>query len=181
MSDAAGKKKKMKKPPIPKTNGRPTDYRKVYDEQARKLCLLGATHEELANFFGVTTVTFYAWLKKHKDFLNAIRAGKEFADANVASRLYERAMGYSHQAVKIVADAKTGAEHIVPYTENYPPDTAACIFWMKNRRKDKWRDTHTHAGDPENPVKIEVTNREAESFVARQEAAAQRLATDRSN
>jgi hypothetical protein len=44
--------------------------------------------------------------------------------------------------VKIVADAKTGAEHIVPYTEHYPPDTTACIFWPKNRRRDKWRDKH---------------------------------------
>jgi hypothetical protein len=23
---------------------------------------------------------------------------------------------------------------------HYPPDTTACIFWLKNRRPDLWRD-----------------------------------------
>jgi hypothetical protein len=28
----------------------------------------------------------------------------------------------------------------VPYTEHCPPDTTACIFWLKNRRPDLWRE-----------------------------------------
>jgi hypothetical protein len=28
------------------------------------------------------------------------------------------------------------------YTERYPPDTTAAIFWLKNRRPDLWRDRH---------------------------------------
>ena len=28
----------------------------------------------------------------------------------------------------------------VPYVEHLPPDTTACIFWLKNRRRDEWRD-----------------------------------------
>jgi hypothetical protein len=30
----------------------------------------------------------------------------------------------------------------VPYIEHVPSDTTAAIFWLKNRRKDKWRDRH---------------------------------------
>jgi hypothetical protein len=60
------------------------------------------------------------------------------ADAEVAEKLFKRATGYSHDAVKIFNDQ--GAPLQVPYTEHYPPDTTACIFWLKNRRPDLWRD-----------------------------------------
>lgn len=127
---------------------RPTDYREEYNEQARKLCLLGATDKELADFFGVDERTINRWKDAHPEFCQSLKEGKQIADATVAQRLYQRAIGYSHEAVKIVADAKSGAEHIVPYTEHYAPDTTACIFWLKNRQKEKWRDkTETeHSG-----------------------------------
>ena len=120
--------------------GRPTKYRPEFAEQARKLCLLGATDKELADFFEISTGTLDTWKNTHPDFLSSLKEGKNLADASVAERLYKRATGYEHEAVKIVADAKTGAEHVVPYVERYPPDTTACIFWLKNRQRDKWRD-----------------------------------------
>ena len=67
-------------------------------------------------------------------------ASLDAAFAEVAEKLFRRATGYSHEAVKIVADAKTKEQHIVPYVEHYPPDTTACIFWLKNRRPEAWRD-----------------------------------------
>ncbi len=120
--------------------GRPTSYRKEYAQQAFRLCLLGATDQELADFWGVRKQTVYDWRKRHPKLDEAILAGKLDADNKVAQSLYRRALGYSHKAVKIVADAKTGADHTVDYTERYPPDTTACIFWLKNRRPDLWRD-----------------------------------------
>lgn len=120
--------------------GRPSAYRAEFVEQAYKLCLLGATTDDLARFFNVDPATVDRWIAKHDEFRGSLKAGREEADAKVSQRLYMRALGYSHEAVKIVADAKSGAEHIVPYTEHYPPDTTACIFWLKNRRPDRWRD-----------------------------------------
>jgi hypothetical protein len=128
--------------------GRPTLYQPIYAEQTLKLCKLGADDAELANFFGVTETTINRWKHTHPDFCESLREGKNLADANVADRLYQRAMGYSHDAVKIVADANTGNDHSVMYTEHYPPDTTACIFWLKNRRSDRWRDRQeiSHSG-----------------------------------
>lgn len=120
--------------------GRPSKYRAEFADQARKLCLLGATDKDLADFFDTTEQTVNAWKQAHPEFLESLKSGKSLADAVVAEKLYRRATGYEHEAVKIVADAKTGAEHTVPYTERYPPDTTACIFWLKNRQRDKWRD-----------------------------------------
>jgi len=28
---------------------------------------------------------------------------------------------------------------ITPLKKHYPPDTTACIFWLKNRRPQEWR------------------------------------------
>lgn len=119
---------------------RPTKYLPEFAEQARKLCLLGATDKELADFFQISTGTLHNWKNDHPEFLSSLKEGKDLADAVVAEKLFKRATGYEHKAVKIVADAKTKDEHVVEYTERYPPDTTACIFWLKNRQRDKWRD-----------------------------------------
>lgn len=123
-----------------KGGGRPSSYKPEYADMARKIALLGATDAELAEIFDVCETTINKWKLDHIEFCEALKKGKALADAEVASKLFHRATGYSHEAVKIVADAKTKEEHIVHYTEHYPPDTTAAIFWLKNRQRGKWRD-----------------------------------------
>lgn len=41
--------------------GRPSKYREEYADQARKLCLLGATDADLASFFEVNEDTVNEW------------------------------------------------------------------------------------------------------------------------
>lgn len=118
--------------------GRPSSYKPEYAEQARKLCLLSATDAEIADIIGVSTVTLNAWKKEVPEFLKSITQGKADADANVADRLYQRAMGYTHKAVKIFQFE--GQPLIVPYEEHYPPDTQAASLWLRNRQPRKWRD-----------------------------------------
>jgi serine protease inhibitor len=120
--------------------GRPTKYDAKYPEQAYKLCLLGATDERIADFFGVNVDTIHEWKKVHKEFSDALKEGKEQADAVIAQSLFHRAKGYKHDAIKIFADPKTGSVEKVDYVEHYPPDTTACIFWLKNRQPRQWRD-----------------------------------------
>ena len=138
---------------------RPTLYKAEYAKQAYELALLGLTDEEMSRIFDVDVRTIDNWKKAHPLFFQALKQGKEIADAQVTKSLYQRALGYEHQAVKIVADAKTGAEHTVEYTERYPPDTTACIFWLKNRQRAKWRDRvdQTVTGDGDGPVQHEHT------------------------
>lgn len=134
--------------------GRPTDYRDEYAEQAFKLALLGMTDAEMASFFEVDERTVNRWKDDHPEFCQSITRGKENADGDVAEKLYRRAMGYSHEAVKIFQ--VDGAPLIVPYTEHYPPDTQAASLWLRNRQPRKWRDKvdHEHAGKDGGPIVI---------------------------
>lgn len=118
--------------------GRPSVYRPEFPALARKYCLLGATNEDLARNLEVATSTIDKWISEKPEFSGAVKAGREEADANVADRLYARALGYSHPAVKIFSAQGIVTE--VPYTEHYPPDTAAAFIWLKNRRPANWRD-----------------------------------------
>lgn len=142
-----------------KAIGRPTEFIPSFCEDAKKLCLLGATDDDLADFFGIAKKTVYAWQEKYPEFSHSIKAGKARADAEVAHSLFFRARGYEHKAVKIFADAKTGSQHVVDYTERYPPDTVAGIFWLKNRRPDLWRDKQDfeHSNPPGRPIETKST------------------------
>lgn len=142
--------------------GRPSDYDPSTLPQVQKLAELGATDVEIAAFLGVNDATLYRWKLKHPAFRDALKLGKEAADDRVEKSLYRRALGYSHDAVKIYADPKTGQEHIVPFVEHYPPDTTACIFWLKNRRRQEWRDKvdHEHTGADGGPIEMKMTETE---------------------
>lgn len=119
--------------------GRPSAYRPEFVDQAAKLCKLGATDRELADFFEVAESTLNLWKIEYPEFSESLKRGKEQADARVEQSLYRRALGYSHDAVKIFKNKDEEAV-LVPYVEHYPPDTTACIFWLKNRQPDQWRD-----------------------------------------
>jgi hypothetical protein len=124
-----------------RTRGRPSLYREEYAEQGRKLCLLGATDKEVADFWGVSVQTYYDWQKAHPEFLESITSGKVLADAEVAAKLYERACGYVVNAVKLYRQ-DDGSVLRVPYQIEHPPDTQAASLWLRNRRKQDWRDRH---------------------------------------
>jgi hypothetical protein len=112
-------------------------YKPEYASQAEKLCRLGATDAELADFFGVSVRTINSWKARHVDFLQALKVGKTDADDRVERALYHRAVGYSHEVGKpMVVDKDV---RIVTYTERMPPDATACIFWLKNRNPEEWR------------------------------------------
>lgn len=118
--------------------GRPSKYRQEYAAQAEKLCRLGATNEDVADFFGVAVSCIHRWRDAHPEFEDALKSGKESADAKVEQSLFQRATGYSHPDVHV--SNYQGDVTITPVTKHYAPDTTACIFWLKNRRPDLWRD-----------------------------------------
>lgn len=117
---------------------RPTKFKPEYITQAEKLCALGATDIELADFFGVDIRTLYRWKADNDEFCHALKAAKEVADERVERSLFARANGYEHDEVDIRV---VGGQLVqTPIRKFYPPDTTAAIFWLKNRRPDQWRE-----------------------------------------
>ena len=130
-------------------SGRKTSFKQEYIQLAENYALLGATDAEIAEFFSVSEQTLNSWKKKFPQFLESLKKGKAVADSNVASKLYNRAIGYDCKATKIVTYEGKVTDQ-VEYVEHYPPDTTAAIFWLKNRQPGKWRDKK----EVENQVKL---------------------------
>ena len=118
---------------------RPTKFKQEFIAQAEKLCKLGATDMELADFFEVDVRTLQRWKCESEAFCHSIKAAKEIADDRVERSLFARANGYEHDEV----DIRVVANAIVqtPIRKYYPPDTTAAIFWLKNRKPKEWRET----------------------------------------
>jgi hypothetical protein len=105
--------------------------------------------------------TINTWKVRHVDFLQALKAGKTEADDRVERALYHRAVGYSHEVEKpMVVDKDV---RIVTYTERMPPDTTACIFWLKNRNPEEWRDKSTTDLEWTTKKPSEMTNEEPDA------------------
>ena len=80
----------------------------------------GLTDEQIAHNMGITAKTLYVWKNEYSDICEALKKGKEVVDYQVENALLNKALG---------------------------GDTTAQIFWLKNRRPDKWRDKPETVGE----------------------------------
>lgn len=130
MADVEKKKNKI---------GRPKEYivDKVNLEQIEKIASLGMTDVEIGYILGVNESTVNSW-KKDPQFAQALKKGKAKADAKVVESLYRRATGYDHEDTYFAT--YEGNILTQAYVKHYPPDVTAQIFWLKNRRRDEWKD-----------------------------------------
>jgi transposase len=134
--------------------GRPTDYEDSFPVQVRRLVGTGASWRQIADYFGVAVSTIQRWVQVHPEFEAAIRATKDEADLAVENALFQRATGYTADAVKILAYEGVPIE--VEYQEHVPPDVNAIKLWLTNRKPKDWKDRQTVSGDPDNPLVHEV-------------------------
>lgn len=156
------KKRGPKPKPKPKPKvGRPGAWRDDFVRMGYKLALLGCTDKEMADIMGISERTFYELKAKYPQFTQALNEGKELADAEVASRLFDRACGVKIRKTDIKCYMGTIIK--TPLVEEYPPDTSAAIFWLTNRRNAKWRrngDVGDDGGDAP-PVAVTIEVRDA--------------------
>lgn len=120
--------------------GRPSKYDPAFAKQADKLCKLGATDQEIADFFEVSAATIYRWKHEHDEFCEALKSGKDVADERVERSLYQRAIGYEQDEVKIFMPSGRDEPVYAKFRAKIAPDVTAAIFWLKNRRGEQWRD-----------------------------------------
>ena len=123
----------------------------------------GLTDEQIARNMGVAYSTFRDWIGKFSALSASLKKGKAPVDIEVENALLKRATGYTvklKKPIKVKTTKRvTGkgevTEERIEYAdeEQYiPPDTTAQIFWLKNRRPDKWRDKREEAPQQTNEL-----------------------------
>ena len=128
--------------------GRKTIYSPRMAVIARKACERGMTDNEIANLLGIGLATLYRWKIDYPAFARVFKLGKAAADDRVERSLYSRAIGYDYIAEK--ATMTRHGQKTMRYRQHIPPDTAAAVWYLKNRRPDRWRDSfrHEHTASP---------------------------------
>lgn len=99
----------------------------------------GLTDEQIAKNIGISRSTLNVWKDRYSDISDALKRGKDVIDRQVENALLRRALGYEHEEVKEKFEDGVITERTVTKKE-VVPDTTAQIFWLKNRKPDKWRD-----------------------------------------
>ena len=99
----------------------------------------GLTDEQIAKNIGINRTTLYDWKKKEVNIADALKKGKEVIDFEVENALLKKALGYT---ITLNKQKVTKDGDVVDITEevHVPPDTTAQIFWLKNRKKEQWRE-----------------------------------------
>jgi hypothetical protein len=102
-----------------------------------RLAAAGMTLAQLAIVFNVSTTTVAAW-KRDPRYAKYLQEGKDVADEAVVRSLWERANGYSWDDTAVTS--YQGNVEKTPIVKHMAPDVLACIFWLKNRRPNEWKD-----------------------------------------
>ncbi len=140
-------------------------------EEPEKLLLLeawardGLTDEQIAGNMGINVRTLYLWKKKNVQIFQSLKVGKEVADIEVENALRKKALGFREKeqtvSIRKTIEYENGkrirevTEPVLTEVEKYyPPDTTAQIFWLKNRKPEKWRDKQEQKVNLTEAVKI---------------------------
>ena len=101
----------------------------------------GLIDEQIAANIGITTTTLYDWKRKYADFSDALKKGKETSDYEVENALFKSATGYEYEERKEVQEVVDGVmrKRVEVTRKQVPPNATSAIFWLKNRKPDKWR------------------------------------------
>jgi len=122
----------------------------------------GLNDEQIAKNMGISTASLYNYKNKHLEIVEALKKGKEVVDIEVENALLKKCLGYNATVKKVFKVKKVEYDEIsgrkireyeelvTGYDEvHVPPDITAQIFWLKNRKPDKWRDKIIDVEDQE--------------------------------
>lgn len=95
----------------------------------------GLIDEQIAKNMGVAYSTFKEWKKRFPDLSDVLKRSKEVVDREVENALFESAKGFVYEE-----EAVTNTGEVVTVKKYSKPNVTAIIFWLKNRKRNEWRD-----------------------------------------
>lgn len=120
---------------LKKKAGRPSKLTKGLAERIYFLSRKGLIDKEIADVLGLEESTLTRW-KSNAQFCTLLKEAKAEIDDEVENALLRRAMGYDYDEEHYSEKAHSA----ITVTKKMHSDVTACIFWLKNRRRDRWRD-----------------------------------------
>lgn len=115
--------------------------KQIFSDREKKLIIAlyeeGKTDEQVSSVLGIERKAFLN-MCEYNGLTSTIKEAKEKPDDVVERSLYERANGYEHPEEKIFCN--NGEIVRTTTIKKYPPDPVSMIFWLKNRRSDRWRE-----------------------------------------
>lgn len=130
--------------PIPAgRTGRPSKFDPdLHPKLIKYMARSGLTNEQMARELGVNESTLIDWAARHHAVAAPLQESRDFVDHLVEGSLLKRALGHKvgEVAVSDTPDGRTTKRT----RKRVAPDVVACIFWLKNRRPDLWRDVQKH-------------------------------------
>ena len=114
----------------------------------------GSIERDIAKKLGVSESTFSGYKKEHEELLQTLTVNKEVADARVESALYKRAIGYEYTETS--REQGPGGVKTKTTVKQVAPDVTAQIYWLNNRRPDRWRNKQDIS--IEGAPKVEIIN-----------------------
>ena len=118
---------------------------------------------------GIRRQTLYDWMNRFPVIFDTLKNGKAPVDIEVENALLKNAMGYDYEETITEIEELAGGKqkkHVRKIKKHKPPDTTAQIFWLKNRRPDKWRDKPITAEDTSTMEKLDAMLAEVRSHAA---------------
>ena len=95
----------------------------------------GLIDEQIARNMGVAYSTFKDWKKRFPDLSAVLKRSKEVVDREVENALFESAKGFVYEEETV-----TNTGEVVTVKKYSKPNVTAQIFWLKNRKRNEWRD-----------------------------------------
>ncbi len=127
-----------------KKQGRQSLYDETVVIRVEQLASQGLYMKDIAKALGIAVQTLYEWCNKHQEIAYAIKKYRNLANISVENALLKNALGYQTKEVKRERRRIKGDEYGMVLTEEIDKEvqgnTAAQIFWLKNRMPEKWKD-----------------------------------------
>jgi hypothetical protein len=103
----------------------------------RRWVLEGKTDVDIAKKLDINYDSWKVYMKEREDFSAIIRDYKNLTNDHVESKLYQNATGYYYEEQTV-----SNKGEIIWVKKYSKPDVRAQQFWLKNRRREEWRDNH---------------------------------------
>lgn len=136
----------------------------------------GLTDEQIAKNMGVSASTLYEWKKRFLEISESLKKGKEIVDYEVENALLKSALGFSETIRKPVklkitqyndSGKKIKEEEYIKIVEEeifVPPNVTAQIYWLNNRKPDKWRNKPKDELTTDRKITVVFEDEEGETY-----------------